>query len=123
MIRLSELRLPLAALPLDPEQHPDTALHALAAQTLGLAPEAIATLRVHKRSFDARKAELLAVYIVDVALADAAQGGVGVLLGIERQGGQGQAQFGQANHGLGLSSKRGRHGSTMAPINLNQIGL
>ena len=73
MIRLSELRLPLAALPLDPEQHPDTALHALAAQTLGLAPEAIATLRVHKRSFDARKAELLAVYIVDVALADAAQ--------------------------------------------------
>ena len=45
MIRLSELRLPLAALPLDPEQHPDTALHALAAQTLGLAFEAIATLR------------------------------------------------------------------------------
>ena len=28
---------------------------------------------MHKRSFDARKAELLAVYIVDVALADAAQ--------------------------------------------------
>ncbi len=73
MIRLSELRLPLAALPLDPEQHPDTALRALAAQALGLPPEAIATLQVHKRSFDARKAELLAVYIVDVALTDAAQ--------------------------------------------------
>ena len=70
MIRLSELRLPLAALPLDPEQHPDTALHALAAQTLGLAPEAIATLRVHKRSFDARKAELLAVFIVDLTLTE-----------------------------------------------------
>jgi hypothetical protein len=25
---------------------------------------------VHKRSFDARKAELLAVYIVDITLAD-----------------------------------------------------
>ncbi|MBS0507682.1 MAG: FAD-dependent oxidoreductase [Proteobacteria bacterium] len=72
MLRLSELRLPLAALPLEPEQHPDAALRALAAQALGIAPEAIATLQVHKRSFDARKAELLAVYIVDLALADAA---------------------------------------------------
>ena len=75
MIRLSELRLPLAALPLEPEQHPEAALRALAAQALELALEAIATLHVHKRSFDARKAELLAVYIVDVALIDPAQEG------------------------------------------------
>lgn len=73
MLRLSELRLPLAALPQDPEQHPDAALRALAAQALGVEAEAIATLQVHKRSFDARKAALLAVYIVDLALADAAQ--------------------------------------------------
>ncbi len=29
-----------------------------------------------------------------------AQRGLGVLLGFQRQGGQGQAQFGEANHGL-----------------------
>ncbi|WP_404300445.1 NAD(P)/FAD-dependent oxidoreductase [Alicycliphilus denitrificans] len=75
MLRLSELRLPLAALPLEPEQHPEAALRALAAQALGIDGNAIATLQVHKRSFDARKAELLAVYIVDVALADPAQEG------------------------------------------------
>ena len=72
MLRLSELRLPLGALPLDPEHHPDAALRALAAQALGLEPDAIAQLQVHKRSFDARKADLLAVYIVDVTLADPA---------------------------------------------------
>ncbi|MDE2415784.1 MAG: FAD-dependent oxidoreductase, partial [Comamonadaceae bacterium] len=70
MLRLSELRLPLGALPLDPEQQPDAALRALAAQALGIEGSAIAALQVHKRSFDARKADLLAVYIVDVALAD-----------------------------------------------------
>jgi uncharacterized FAD-dependent dehydrogenase len=74
MIRLSELRLPLTELPTDPELHPEAALRALAAQALGLSqPEAIATLQVYKRSFDARKPVLLAVYIVDVALADPAQ--------------------------------------------------
>ncbi|MBO9678555.1 MAG: FAD-dependent oxidoreductase [Acidovorax sp.] len=78
MIRLSELKLPLAALPADETQHPDDALRALAARQLGIAPTAIAALQVHKRSFDARKAELLAVYIVDVALADPA--GEGALL-------------------------------------------
>ena len=78
MIRLSELKLPLAALPTDETQHPDDALRALAARQLGIAPTAIAALQVHKRSFDARKAELLAVYIVDVALADPA--GEGALL-------------------------------------------
>jgi len=43
------------------------------AQALALPEVQIATLQVVKRSFDARKAELLAVYIVDVALADARQ--------------------------------------------------
>ena len=74
MIRLSELRLPLSALPTDPDTHPKAALRALAARTLGLADDAgIATLQIFKRSFDARKADLLAVYIVDLALADPAQ--------------------------------------------------
>jgi uncharacterized FAD-dependent dehydrogenase len=77
MIRLSELRLPLSALPADPEHHPEAGLRQLAAQALGLADATgIAQLQVHKRSFDARKADLLAVYIVDVALADPAQEGV-----------------------------------------------
>ena len=47
-------------------------MHTLAAHTLGVAPDAIASVHVFKRSFDARKVELLAVYIVDVALADPA---------------------------------------------------
>lgn len=67
MIRLSELRLPLA------QAHaPDAALRALAAQKLQVEPAAIAALHVFKRSFDARKHDLLAVYIVDLALHDAA---------------------------------------------------
>ncbi len=73
MIRLSEIRLPLSALPSDPDTHPEAALRAQAAQVLGLADTDIATLQVFKRSFDARKAALLAVYIVDIALADPAQ--------------------------------------------------
>ena len=64
MIRLSELRLPLAQ-----AEAPAALLRAAVAAKLGLPPEAIATLTVFKRSFDARKAELLAVYIVDLALA------------------------------------------------------
>jgi uncharacterized FAD-dependent dehydrogenase len=63
MIRLTELKLPL--------EHPPEALPALIAQTLGLAPEAIARFTIYKRSFDARKANLLQVYIVDVELAPA----------------------------------------------------
>ncbi|MEN9843864.1 MAG: hypothetical protein RLZZ612_1693 [Pseudomonadota bacterium] len=88
MIRVSELKLPLSALPLmarlpldadtptkefaqAPEQvHPLAALHTLAAEVLEIAVAQIAALTVFKRSFDARKAELLAVFIVDVALAD-----------------------------------------------------
>jgi uncharacterized FAD-dependent dehydrogenase len=88
MIRLSELKLPLSEVPTEhrraadaptetradrePPPHPVQALTRLAAQALGVGLEAIAHLHVFKRSFDARKAELLAVYIVDVTLADPA---------------------------------------------------
>ncbi len=84
LIRLSELRLPLAALPVVtrraaeapaetdedriPPPHPTAALTRLAAETLGIAESAIATLQVFKRSFDARKADLVVAYIVDIAL-------------------------------------------------------
>nr|WP_239027470.1 FAD-dependent monooxygenase [Ramlibacter algicola] len=44
-----------------------------AARLLGIAVGDVASLAVFKRSFDARKAELLAVYIVDLALRDPAQ--------------------------------------------------
>jgi len=63
MIRLTELKLPL--------EHAADALPALIAQTLGLAPEAISRFTIYKRSFDARKADLLQVYIVDVELTPA----------------------------------------------------
>jgi len=88
MIRISELKLPLSALPVElrraadapsetdedrlPTPHPEHALRQLAAQALGIDAAGIATLNVFKRSFDARKADLLAVYIVDLTLADAA---------------------------------------------------
>ncbi len=62
MIRLSELKLPLG--------HADDALPQLVARTLGVAPADIADCKVFKRSFDARKADLLTVYIADVTLAD-----------------------------------------------------
>ncbi|MEO5796245.1 MAG: NAD(P)/FAD-dependent oxidoreductase [Rhodoferax sp.] len=65
MIRISELKLPL--------DHAEEALPALVAHTLGLAPAQIAHFTIFKRSFDARKATLMQVYIVDVALVDAAQ--------------------------------------------------
>ena len=64
MIRIAELKLPLAQ-----AEQPEPALRAAAAALLGVAPDAIARLEVFKRSFDARKAELLAVFIVDLALA------------------------------------------------------
>ncbi len=86
MIRIAELKLPLAEVPAEqrraadaatetdqdrtPPPHPVAALTRLAAQALGVDPAAIGSLQVFKRSFDARKADLLAVYIVDVALAD-----------------------------------------------------
>jgi uncharacterized protein len=60
MIRLTELKLPL-------DHSPDD-LHALTLRTLGLAPLDVASQVVFKRSYDARKAALLVVYIVDVTL-------------------------------------------------------
>lgn len=62
MLRLSELKLPL-----DP---PADALSRAVQGLLGVDAAAIADIHVHKRSFDARKIELLQVYIVDVTLAD-----------------------------------------------------
>ncbi len=89
MIRLSELKLPLSALPLEERRaadapaeteadrqlppHPIDALRTLAAETLGVSTDAIAALEVFKRSFDARKQNLLVVYIVDITLTDASQ--------------------------------------------------
>ena len=67
MIRISELKLPLAQ-----AEQPEAPLREAAARLLGVAAADIATLAVFKRSFDARKAELLVVYIVDLALADPA---------------------------------------------------
>ncbi len=84
MLRITELKLPLTALPVDarraadapseteedrrPTAHPLPALTRMAAQALGVAVADIQSLQVFKRSFDARKADLLAVFIVDVAL-------------------------------------------------------
>jgi uncharacterized FAD-dependent dehydrogenase len=84
MLRITELKLPLTALPVDarraadapsetdedrrPTAHPLPALTRMAAQALGVAVDDIQSLHVFKRSFDARKADLLAVFIVDVAL-------------------------------------------------------
>jgi uncharacterized FAD-dependent dehydrogenase len=67
MIRLSEIKLTLAE-----AEQPETPLRGAAARILKLPPDAIARVDVFKRSFDARKAELTAVYIVDVTLAQAA---------------------------------------------------
>jgi uncharacterized protein len=61
MIRLTELKLPL--------EHAPEALPALLARTLGIPLAELKSHTVYKRSFDARKAELLRVYIVDVELA------------------------------------------------------
>ncbi len=84
MIRISELKLPLTALPVEvrraadapsetdedriPPPHPEEALRQLVAKALDLDVLAIDQLHVFKRSFDARKADLLAVFIVDITL-------------------------------------------------------
>ncbi|MGZ5846800.1 MAG: NAD(P)/FAD-dependent oxidoreductase [Ramlibacter sp.] len=68
MIRVSELKLPLSQ-----AEQPEAPLREAAARLLAIAPSDIASLAVFKRSFDARKAELLAAYIVDLALADPAR--------------------------------------------------
>ncbi|MEJ8854673.1 NAD(P)/FAD-dependent oxidoreductase [Variovorax robiniae] len=62
MIRLSEIKLPL-----DP---PSDALPRAVHGLLGVDADAIANIHVFKRSFDARKVDLLQVYIVDVTLTD-----------------------------------------------------
>ena len=84
MIRITELKLSLSAVPVvtrraadapseteadrAPTAHPVAALRQLVARTLGITPADVHQLVVYKRSFDARKAELLVVYIVDMAL-------------------------------------------------------
>mgnify|MGYP006267936405 CR=1 FL=1 len=84
MIRITELKLPLAQVPFEqrrdanapPETeadrqlppHPIQALRSLSAQALGLSAAQVAQVQVFKRSFDARKSQLQVVYIVDVSL-------------------------------------------------------
>jgi uncharacterized protein len=61
MIRLTEIKLPLA--------HPDTAIAEAVVRTLGIQADELQSVAIFKLSFDARKADLLQVYIVDVALS------------------------------------------------------
>ena len=68
MIRLSEIRLPFTV-----AEAPEAPLRAAASQILGIADADISHLHVFKRSFDARKVDLLAVYIVDITLAQPAR--------------------------------------------------
>ncbi len=68
MIRLSEIKLTLAE-----AENPLPVLHSAAARVLALPAADIARVEVFKRSFDARKADLTAVYIVDVTLVDSAR--------------------------------------------------
>jgi uncharacterized protein len=67
MIRLSEIKLTLAQ-----AEQPQAVLAAAARRILGLGEDDLESVQVFKRSFDARKAELMAVFIVDVVLADPA---------------------------------------------------
>jgi len=86
VIRLSELKLPLTALPVEARRasdapaetdedrkltpHPIDTLRQLAANALGIDEAGVSDLTVFKRSFDARKQNLLVVYIVDVTISD-----------------------------------------------------
>ena len=63
MLRLTEIKLPL--------EHADNALQEAILQTLHIKPADLASFTVFKRSFDARKAVIMQVYIVDVVLASA----------------------------------------------------
>ena len=105
MIRISELKLPLTTLPVEsrraadaphetdadrtPPPHPEEALLQMAASVLGIPDTDIATLQVFKRSFDARKADILAVFIVDVQLQSAAQEAARRRAGHRARGGAG----------------------------------
>ena len=64
MLRLTEIKLPLG--------HAENALHEAILQTLHITPAELARFIVFKRSFDARKAVIMQVYIVDVTLESAA---------------------------------------------------
>jgi len=64
MLRISEIKLPL--------DHDEAALPHAVDALLGTPPGAVTAIKVYKRSFDARKAQLLQVYILDVTLADPA---------------------------------------------------
>ena len=64
MLRLTEIKLPLA--------HADNALQEAIFQILHTVPDNLVNFTVFKRSFDARKAEIMQVYIVDVELSSAA---------------------------------------------------
>ena len=65
MLRLTEIKLPLA--------HAENALQGAILNTLNIPAGDLARFTVFKRSFDARKAEIMQVYIVDAELASAAQ--------------------------------------------------
>jgi uncharacterized FAD-dependent dehydrogenase len=65
MIRVSEIKLSL-----EQAERPDAFLQSAVACILGVAESDLADVHVFKRSFDARKADLMAVFIVDVTLAD-----------------------------------------------------
>ncbi|MDH4376381.1 MAG: FAD-dependent oxidoreductase [Ramlibacter sp.] len=71
MIRIAEIKLTLAQA--ESPESTEVALRAAACGILGLPPEALGDIHVFKRSFDARKAELMAVFIVDITLADPSQ--------------------------------------------------
>ena len=64
MLRLTEIKLPL--------EHAENALQDALLHLLCITPADLAGFTVFKRSFDARKAAIMQVYIVDVALASAA---------------------------------------------------
>jgi uncharacterized protein len=64
MLRLTEIKLPL--------EHPEPALQEALLHALDITAAELLDFTVFKRSFDARKAEIMQVYIVDIALASAA---------------------------------------------------
>ena len=64
MIRLTEIKLPLA--------HPSTAIAEAVVRTLAIQADELQSVHIFKLSFDARKADLLQVYIVDVTLSSEA---------------------------------------------------
>ncbi len=68
MLRLSEIKISLSAL--EKEQ---AALMDAVAEILGLASADMTRVTVFKRSFDARQAQVMAVYIVDVEVAPATE--------------------------------------------------